>query len=129
VFVAITGVLIAAAAAAYWFRTRRGAAHAPRARETRPRTEFSSAEIRLSRDACESARALKGRRFLAKEAPALPLPHCSAPRCSCSFVKLPDRRTDDRRLEHEGLIASMFLTTNRRQKRGRRRAERASEER
>ena len=127
--VALAGVLIGAAAAAYWYLAGRGAARASRVRQIMPRTQFSSAEIRLHRDACEPARALRGRRFLAKESPALPLPDCSAPRCSCSFVKLPDRRTDDRRLEHDGMIAPMFLTTNRREKRGRRRAERATEER
>lgn len=121
--------VIASAAAAYWFLARRGVARASPVRKTRPRAQFSSAEIRLRRNACEPARALQGRRFLSTEAPALPLPDCSAPRCSCSFIKLSDRRTERRRLELDGLIASMFLTTNRREKRDRRRAERERKER
>jgi hypothetical protein len=70
--------------------------------------------------ACEPARGLRGQRYLANEAPALPLPGCTAPHCSCAFVKLSDRRTDDRRLDHAGLSASLFLSKNRRDQGGRR---------
>jgi hypothetical protein len=124
--VAIAGALIVAAAAAYWFLSRRAASRPPPTRDNKAATQFSSVEIRLRSNACPAARALKGQRFLAKEAPTLPLPGCSAAQCSCSFAKLSDRRTDGRRLEHDGLSAAMFLTTNRRQKRDRRHAERSS---
>jgi hypothetical protein len=59
---------------------------------------------------------------LAKDAPTLPLRECSAARCSCTFSKLPDRRTDGRRLEHGGLHVTLFIAANRRTKRDRRRA-------
>jgi hypothetical protein len=64
--------------------------------------------------------------MLAGQAPALPLAACNSARCSCSFVKLSDRRIETRRLEHGGLSAALFLMTNRRAKRERRRAERSS---
>jgi hypothetical protein len=82
-------------------------------------------EIRTRSGACEPARALEGQRFLAKDAPALPLPSCDVAKCSCTFAKLSDRRTEDRRFEHGGLSAAMFLKTNRRAKRERRRAQKS----
>jgi len=89
-----------------------------RSRPTAPR--FDAVEIQARHAACDAAHQLRGRRYLANEAPALPLPGCTAAQCSCSFVKLSDRRTEDRRLEHGGLSASLFLANNRRDDDGRR---------
>jgi hypothetical protein len=82
---------------------------------------FAGVEIRTHAGACQAAQALVGQRFLTKDAPALPLAKCTAPRCTCTFSKLPDRRTEGRRLDFGGLHASQFLATNRRTKRDRRR--------
>jgi hypothetical protein len=117
-------VLIATAlfaAGAYWWSSRRPAkTPAPSARAP---DRFASVEIRLRSGACEPARALGGQRFLASRSPALPLAGCTKTRCDCSFAKLSDRRTDDRRWEHEGLSSGMFLKAERRKHGGRRDAD------
>jgi hypothetical protein len=140
VLVASIGALaIASAGAAYWLVSRRetARAEAPPRRET-PRSDppaaprsklggrFSAVQIRARSGACRPAQLLQGQRFLAKDAPLLPLPECKAPRCSCTFSKLPDRRSDGRRLEHGGLSTSFFQAVNRRMKRDRRRTAQGS---
>jgi len=125
-FLVLVSLVIVAAGAAYWFFARRGNASNPAPRAAKPAGgRFGSVEIRTRNGACEPARALEGQRFLAKDAPALPLPACKATQCSCTFAKLSDRRTEERRFEHGGLSAAMFLKTNRRAKRERRRAKKA----
>jgi hypothetical protein len=120
-------VLVAAVAVgmgtAYWSVARR---KAPRASPSPPRAKaggrFGAVQIRARGNACKAAQLLESHRFLAKDAPALPLRECTAARCACTFSKLPDRRTDGRRLDHGGLSASLFLASSRRKKRDRRRA-------
>ena len=115
-------LLVIAAGAAYGLVTRRSKKpdSAPRPRAATGR--FGGVEIRVRNGACDAARALEGQRFLAKDAPALPLSTCNAAQCSCSFGKLSDRRTEERRIEHGGLSATIFLAINRRARRERRRA-------
>jgi len=111
-------VVIAVAAGSLWLvKRRRRKAEAPGQPAA---ARFGAVEIQARQGACEAANRLRGRRYLAKEAPALPLPDCTSPQCSCAFVKLSDRRTDDRRIEHSGLGASLFLANNRRNRIGRR---------
>jgi hypothetical protein len=49
------------------------------------------------RHACAAAYALRDRRFLSREAPALPLTGCSAGECSCRYEHHGDRRHAVRR--------------------------------
>jgi hypothetical protein len=116
------GSLVLAAGAAYWLVTHRRAARSRAPQKAKATGGFGSVEIRIRSGACDAARALEGQRFLSQQAPALPLPACNVAQCSCRFAKLEDRRTDGRRLEHEGLSASLFLDKNRRAKRDRRAA-------
>lgn len=49
---------------------------------------------------CEAARGVIGRRFLAAQAPRLPLPECTAPEaCTCKYKHHSDRRGPPRRKE------------------------------
>jgi hypothetical protein len=117
------GGLAVAASAAFWLAPRRPKSHPnPAPRRAKFGGRFGAVLIRPRGNACRAARLLQSRRFLAKDAPALPLRECTAARCACTFSKLPDRRTDGRRLEHGGLGASFFVATSRRKKRDRRRA-------
>jgi hypothetical protein len=116
--VAIAALLLAAVAG--WFMLRRTTPReAPEKAPTVNR--FAAVEIRPRGSACEAARALEGQRFLPDQAPALPLKGCTAAKCSCAFAKHTDRRSDDRRLAHGGLSASLFQSTDRRAKKDRRR--------
>lgn len=47
--------------------------------------------------ACAAARQLKGQRFLASEAPSLPLSGCSSLNCTCVYAHFDDRRHHVRR--------------------------------
>jgi hypothetical protein len=124
---AFISVLAIAAGLAYWLASRNRASDSdrvpPRAKPAGGR--FGAVEIRVRNSACQAARSLQSQRFLAKEAPALPLPGCSVAPCNCKFTKWSDRRSEHRRLEHGGLSASIFLANNRRMKRERRRAAQA----
>ena len=117
--IAVLAVFLLLAAVGYWLTARRRAPKQVR-RKQPAAPQFGAVEIRARAAACEAARALQGRRYLSSEAPALPLAACTATACSCAFVKLSDRRTDERRLEHASLSASMFLAENRRRRSGRR---------
>src|SRR5262245_951398 len=121
---ALIGTLVVLAGAAYWHFSRRPTAASshpppPRAKEG---GRFGAVQIRPRLGACRAAQLLQGHRFLAKDAPSLPLRECSAARCSCKFSKMPDRRTEGRRLEHGGLHTTLFIAANRRTKHDRRRA-------
>jgi hypothetical protein len=114
----LIAILIAIALLAgigYWWRSRlRGPRAVPQRTAVRRPDRFAGVEIRRRSGACAAAVALDGQRFLANQSPALPLVGCTKKRCDCSFVKYSDRRTDDRRWEHEGMTAAIFNTAQRR---------------
>ena len=59
---------------------------------------WHAVEIQCDRDACAAARAAKGSRYLATEAPLLPLADCNRRRnCSCRYRHFDDRRIGPRR--------------------------------
>lgn len=82
------------------------------------------------RHACEAVKAIANKRFLEIEKiiPALPLPNCDVPACTCKYVFYEDRRahTEDRR-QPASLQSEQYLKTggtNRRRKpRGRRKGD------
>ena len=60
--------------------------------------EYHAVSIRPGSYACSAVNEIAGERFLASEAPELPLPGCTAVKCECHFVHHRDRRTGkDRR--------------------------------
>ncbi|MCX4186987.1 hypothetical protein [Methylophaga sp. OBS4] len=51
--------------------------------------------------ACENVKQLCGKKFLASEAPILPVPGCTAKQCRCAYQHYDDRRSGkDRRHEY-----------------------------
>jgi hypothetical protein len=70
--------------------------------------------------ACAAAAARKGQRYLAREAPQLPLPDCDAQRCSCKYRHFEDRRGPARRATEREGIRARAVANERRAKRGRR---------
>ena len=55
-------------------------------------TQYHAVSIHYAEGACAAAKALSGQRFLAKDAPVLPLPDCDAHQCRCYFAHHKDRR-------------------------------------
>jgi hypothetical protein len=85
--------------------------------------QFSAVSIEPdSRGCCKAVRQLSNKRFLASEAPMLPLDECSQPgNCQCAYKKWPDRREeDDRRTGYSGLASQFYVATERRDGKDRR---------
>jgi hypothetical protein len=59
---------------------------------------FNAAAIVPEEHACAAALAAAEQRYLAQEAPRIPLPECTRPlECHCRLARLNDRRKTDRR--------------------------------
>ena len=58
---------------------------------------YRGVAIRPGKDGCASAKSLEEQRFLAQEAPRLPLPDCDASICQCRYSHFEDRREHQRR--------------------------------
>ncbi len=94
----VVGLLIA------WFFYRQGL-DKPEERQDRrtspalkDRSKFHAVSIKPGSYACRAANEIAGQRFLASEAPTLPLPACDAAECDCHFIHHKDRRAGkDRR--------------------------------
>lgn len=96
-------------------------------RRTKPRYQsdaepltnpYRCVSIHYRGDACEAVKKLAGQRFLSKETPQLPLPRCTAVRCSCRYAHHEDRRVGERR---SGLRSPFAMpVSDRRMGRGRR---------
>lgn len=71
--------------------------------------------------ACPEVMKYSGQRLLSREAPKLPLPNCSAKKCTCSFHHFSDRRKAARRADETGIIEEPYVGPDRRlESRGRR---------
>lgn len=95
--------LVAILLITWLYLRRRGAAKKEQeVAAARPRkaesTAYHAVSIKFGRDACAAAKSLTGHRFLANEAPRLPLSGCDAEICECRFTHHKDRRSGkDRR--------------------------------
>jgi hypothetical protein len=68
---------------------------------------YHSVSVVCDEGACEAARKLGQRRFLANEAPLLPLRPCTVKSCRCRYAHYPDRREDDLRRNPYGTRKSV----------------------
>jgi hypothetical protein len=86
-----------------------------------PLRRFQAISIYRGVVACDMARKFGEHRFLAKDAPPLPLTGCSMrERCQCRYIKHRDRRGESRRLVDFGVSVRMFDGRERRSSQGRR---------
>jgi hypothetical protein len=75
--------------------------------------------------ACAAACNLQGQRFLARQAPRLPLPDCDRPAaCRCRFEKFIDRRTAQQRSPYNNPDSIGYGGVEKRRNRGRRSTDR-----
>jgi hypothetical protein len=82
---------------------------------------WSAVRLVTHGDACARATALQDKRFLAREAPALPLKGCTlASACNCMYKHYVDRRTGPRRNEQDIGRRMVKAPVERRSARGRR---------
>lgn len=95
-------LLLAMLVAWLFYRHRRAqkeaASSKPERRVTSWKSRHHAVSIRCEANACGTAKGLTGVRFLATEAPDLPLPTCDVSACQCRFAHHEDRRSgNDRR--------------------------------
>ena len=88
-------VVLVAIALVYWYRLKPAAR--PSAENRLRSNPYLAVSVSCPKDACAAARKLEAKRFLAKEAPPLPLPNCTAKKCGCRFTHYADRRDEQRR--------------------------------
>ena len=85
---------------------------------------FQAISIYRGVTACTPAKRFADYRFLAKDAPQLPLPGCTmASTCECRYLKHKDRRVEGRRLVEFSASSRTFSGQERRQRGGRRRTD------
>jgi hypothetical protein len=81
--------------------TKRRPTPPSRVGKAQPDPKFHAVSLEISGTACEAAKALGDKRFLASAAPHIPLPECDAPDCNCHFIHHDDRRVGlDRRKQY-----------------------------
>lgn len=87
------------------------------------RNPWKAVEIVPDYRGCAASKSLKGQRYLCDEAPTLPLPGCTSPKCNCRYKHFSDRRTGPRRADELGIHVHMteHHSRERRSTRGRRR--------
>lgn len=99
--------------------------HAAGAQRNTPRVNpFSAVSVYPAPSGCPAAKAVKGRRFLSREAPHLPLLDCHAEKCHCVYHHHADRRTGNGDRRAIGSSTNFMLrggNGNRRSSAGRRR--------
>jgi hypothetical protein len=86
-----------------------------------PARAFQAVSIFGGANPCPTSRQLRDHRFLAKDAPPLPLAGCAHPNtCECRYLKHKDRRTESRRFGGDIYAMRRDFTVERRKRRGRR---------
>jgi hypothetical protein len=86
-----------------------------------PLRPFQAISIHRGVVACAMARKFSEHRFLAKDAPPLPLSGCTmSATCQCRYLKHRDRRGESRRLADFGVSTRLFDGRERRARGGRR---------
>jgi hypothetical protein len=93
--------------------------------EVKEDSPYHAVAISCGMFTCEAARAQRGVRFLAKQAPNLPLAACDESDCTCKYVHYSDRRAASRRDAEMGL-PGFDHATERRDSPGRRKTDGAS---
>ena len=97
----------------------------------RNQSDYHAVSIKPGAYACSEANEIAGERYLADEAPEIPLPGCTSSHCECHFVHHNDRRSGkDRRspFTSGGLAAATGTFANERRKGNERRAPSADED-
>ena len=72
----------------------------------KPPSKWHAVTVVLHTSSCAAAALCRNERFLAKDAPRLPLPDCEHPEnCKCTFRHYTDRRAGARRSNELGVVS------------------------
>ena len=99
----LIGVVATLIFAWLYLRRRRKILASSQHAESPDDTRFHAVSIHYYDGACSAAKLLSGQKFLADDAPKLPLPGCDVSECRCRFTHYDDRRsTAERRSPFSG---------------------------
>lgn len=90
----------------------------------KPDNAYHTVAIRPGLVSCEQVQRWAGRRILSKNAPGLPVPGCTLPKCGCWYKHYADRRIGLRRLSDEFNMPAKWAGKERRAGPGRRATDR-----
>ena len=101
----IIAIILVFLTGAFWLFKAKGNTRSSRVkrpigvhRSGNPHNRYQAASINYGGCACSAVKAIGEKRFLAEQAPPVPLSECNAERCDCKYVRHADRRIrDDRR--------------------------------
>jgi len=88
--------------------------------KTRARRRWHAVMVVPRGEGCAASQACRNKRFLASEAPRLPLEGCDAASCGCRYRHYDDRRGPPRRQDDAAAAVTARSERNRRTRAGRR---------
>ena len=92
---------------------------------TSTKDAWKAVAISAGESACAAARDMRSKRFLARNAPKLPLPDCTRQdKCECKYRHLTDRRGGPRRAGDDGVLRPEKSSGKEQRRPGERRAPR-----
>lgn len=95
-------ITVAILAAIVLTGTRRGLGSRDKSAELQKlRSSGHYSGVRIQPGQCTAIRHFAGRRFSFEEAPDLPLQGCKAWRCTCTYIGIPERRHEERRIHKD----------------------------
>ncbi len=95
----------------------------PRKYSSATASPWHAVSVTPGEPACDAALRIRNVRFLAAEAPRIPVPHCAWPaRCHCVYRHHADRRVGLRRIADRGMYGRP-VAVERRKEQDRRRAD------
>jgi hypothetical protein len=87
----------------------------------KPPSNWHAVAVVLHSSSCAAAALCRNKKYLAKDAPRLPMPSCENPdNCKCTFRHYLDRRESARRSYELGIVSIDLQSTEQRTKKGRR---------
>jgi len=87
----------------------------------KPPSNWHAVAVVLHTSSCAAAALCRNKKYLAKDAPRLPMPSCESPdNCKCTFRHYLDRREGARRSNELGIVSVDQSKTEQRMKKGRR---------
>ncbi len=91
----------------------------------KPAHPYHAVRVIPGERACAAVETVRGKRYLSREAPILPLKKCNAAKCTCRYGHFEDRRDGQRRARDFGVSVDAYDGPERRvkSKRGRRKGE------
>ncbi len=101
-------LLLVAAGALYLHRRQARARPKPARPAKREAHPFRAVSVQYETESCMSARKITEKRYLAREAPPLPLPWCEERKCPCHYRFYDDRREPGDRRSRHGRLAEDF---------------------